>query len=123
VVPRQGTGDPESGSRLSARYRGCRNNQDGTGRLTADPRDAERRDGAGEVPTPQRDRKPNIYYGLRIDVYSDLDLREAVRYIESDTLLRTEDQLLSDVRYFLGFQKRGRRIVERIRSAIRAERA
>jgi hypothetical protein len=46
-----------------------------------------------------------------------------VGYIESDTLLRTEDQLLSDVTYFLGFQKRGRRIVERIRSAIRADRA
>lgn len=38
--------------------------------------------------------------------------------LESDTLLRTEDQLLTEVMRELGFQKRGKRIVEAITSAI-----
>lgn len=37
----------------------------------------------------------------------------------SDTLLRTEDQLLDELMHELGFQRRGPRIVEALTTAIR----
>jgi hypothetical protein len=41
-----------------------------------------------------------------------------VRWVESDTLLRTRDQLLDDAIQALGFQRRGPRIVEAVNKAI-----
>jgi hypothetical protein len=43
-----------------------------------------------------------------------------VRWIESDTLLRTEEELLAELMTELGFRKRGSRIVEVLTAAIRA---
>jgi hypothetical protein len=44
-------------------------------------------------------------------------------FVQSDTLLRTEDQLLTEVMSELGFRKRGKRIVEAITEAIRLQRS
>lgn len=62
-------------------------------------------------------------YGLKINEYSHQQLRAIVAWIQSDTLLRTEDQLLTEMMRELGFQKRGKRIAEAIISAIKAQRA
>ena len=45
-------------------------------------------------------------------------LCSVVRWVESDTLLRTREQLLDDVIQALGFQRRGPRIVEAVNKAI-----
>src|SRR5262249_29630366 len=55
----------------------------------------------------------------RIDEFTDEDLQAMVRWVESDTLLRTEDALLAEVMRECGFARRGRKIVERITDAIR----
>lgn len=59
-------------------------------------------------------------YGRRgsIDDYSMDELVALVRWIESDTLLRTEDQLVAEMMRFLGFVKRGSRIVAALTTAI-----
>jgi hypothetical protein len=48
---------------------------------------------------------------------------QVVRWIETDDLVRTEDDLLLDTMAELGFQKRGTKIVAAIRAAIRQARA
>jgi len=60
--------------------------------------------------------------GSPITEYSHQQLRAVVRWVESDTLMRTKEQLLSEVMRHLGFQKRGKRIVAAINAAIDAER-
>ena len=55
--------------------------------------------------------------------YTQAELDQMVRYVESDTLLRTEDELIGEVIHELGFQKRGTRIVSAIIEAIRRVRA
>lgn len=54
--------------------------------------------------------------------YTQSDLVALIRWIESDTLLRTEDQLLDESIAALGFQRRGKNIVNTLRSAIRIAR-
>jgi hypothetical protein len=46
-----------------------------------------------------------------------------VRWIESDTLLRTEEELFAEVMRELGYRNRGSRIVRAISEAIRTARA
>jgi very-short-patch-repair endonuclease len=67
----------------------------------------------------QRRPRPAVPPGAKINEYSQRQLRDIVEWIRSDTLLRTEDQLLSEVMRELGFQKRGKRIVEAVSLAIR----
>jgi hypothetical protein len=45
-----------------------------------------------------------------------------VRWVESDTLLRTEEQLLDEVVRELGFSRKGPRIREAVLAAVRAAR-
>jgi len=45
-----------------------------------------------------------------------------VRWVESDTLLRTEDALLAEVMRECDFERRGKKIVDRTTLAIRHER-
>jgi very-short-patch-repair endonuclease len=73
---------------------------------------------AGAVPA--RGPRPPVPQGLPIDQYTQRDLVAIVRWIESDTLLRTEDQVLAQVMLTLGFQRRGSRIVAAVRRAITA---
>jgi very-short-patch-repair endonuclease len=57
-----------------------------------------------------RGPRPNVHPGLPITAYTTGDLVAIIRWIESDTLLRTEDQLFEDFMSELGFQRRGSRI-------------
>lgn len=60
--------------------------------------------------------------GWKIDEYWDHQLVEIVRWIESDDLLRTEDELVVEAMEELGLQRRGTKIVSALRSAIRRAR-
>ncbi|KQY60597.1 hypothetical protein ASD11_02620 [Aeromicrobium sp. Root495] len=62
--------------------------------------------------------RPHIRFGLPIVEYSEAELVDVIRWVTSDGLLRTEDQLLSEVMDELGFSRRGGRIVATIAAAI-----
>lgn len=65
-----------------------------------------------------RSRRPAVTPGWKIDEYMDDELTAMVEWIRSDTLLRTDDELLEEVMYELGFRRRGTRIVAAIEAAI-----
>jgi very-short-patch-repair endonuclease len=69
---------------------------------------------------PKRDPalNPRCMPGLAIDGYTDTDLRLLARWIKSDGILRTADELMTEMMRELGFQKRGSRIVARLTEAI-----
>jgi hypothetical protein len=72
---------------------------------------------------PARAQRPSVPYGLTINEYSHAQLCAIVAWVQSDTLLRTEDQLLTETMRELGFHKRGKRIAEALTSAIKAQRS
>jgi very-short-patch-repair endonuclease len=76
----------------------------------------------GMATTPSRGTRPRVPRGLSIVDYSHRQLVSIVRWIESDTLLRTEDELLVAVMTELGFERRGQRIVAAITAAIKTAR-
>jgi very-short-patch-repair endonuclease len=76
----------------------------------------------GDASVRTRDLRPAIPRYDDITQYSQAQLRALVRWIESDTLLRTNDQLLTAAIFELGFKKRGHRIVSAVNAAIAAER-
>jgi very-short-patch-repair endonuclease len=59
----------------------------------------------------RRGHRPPARPGLPITEYTDAQLVAIIRWIESDTLLRTKDQVLTEFMDALGFRKRGSRIV------------
>jgi hypothetical protein len=70
-------------------------------------------------PAPQpRDPRPAVPPGLAITDYSLGELIQIARWIRSDTLLRTEEQMLAEMMRELGFNRRGSRIVGELRRAI-----
>jgi very-short-patch-repair endonuclease len=71
--------------------------------------------------SPSRGPRPIVPRYAKIDEYRHDQLRAIVRWVKSDTLLRTQDQLLTAVISDLGFHKRGSRIVAAINTAIAAE--
>ena len=66
--------------------------------------------------------RPAVPRFLPIGSYSRSQLVRVIRWIESDDLVRTEDDLLFETMCELGFQKRGSRIVDTISAAIREAR-
>jgi very-short-patch-repair endonuclease len=84
-----------------------------------------------QAPRPEPDRAPPTRNGPRpqvpryepIGAYTQAQLVRLVRWIESDELIRTEDELVLETMQELGFQKRGKKIVAAIRTAIRRARA
>ena len=82
---------------------------DEAGNTTPDPTAAD---------VPPRGPRPPVPAGLPIDQYSQQELIAITNWIESDTLLRTEDQVLTEVMRTLGFRRRGSRIVATIQRAI-----
>ena len=79
------------------------------------------------APSPQRGPHPRIpRKGTRgydsIDDYPPSQLVRLVQWIESDTLLRTEDDLLRAMMDELGFKRSGKRITEALGQAIRETR-
>ncbi len=79
---------------------------------------------ASEPPRPKAQRvgRSPVVPHLGIDQYSLDELVALVRWIESDTLLRTEEELLAASMKELGFQRRGSRIISRLTMAIRLAR-
>lgn len=76
---------------------------------------------ANESPAvPIRGPKPRVPKRANIDHYSRQEIIALVRWIKSDTLLRTEEQLLEETMEQLGFRRKGDRIVSAIRAAIRS---
>jgi very-short-patch-repair endonuclease len=66
--------------------------------------------------------RPPVPRGYPIGGYSDGQLIRVAQWIRSDGVLRTEDELLDDVMRELGFQRRGKNIVDRLTVAIRRSR-
>ena len=71
---------------------------------------------------PERGRRPAVRAGLPITEYSMPDLVALARWLNSDTLLRTDDELLREMRRELGFKRGGSRINAAILSAVAAAR-
>lgn len=69
-----------------------------------------------------RGPRPRIVAGLTIDQYSHQDLDALIRWIESDTLLRTEEELIAEAARELGYRRRGARIVDALTRAVRSAR-
>ena len=79
-------------------------------------------------PAPSRGPRPNVprkgtAWGYdAITDYRDGELAALARWIDSDGLLRTDDQLMDELRSELGFQRRGKRIEDALGRAIRQAR-
>jgi very-short-patch-repair endonuclease len=77
-----------------------------------------------DIPPPppalRNGRKPVPGDGRAIGEYSDRELIALIAWIRSDTLLRTDDELLDEAVKQLGYKRRGPRIVERVQRAIDA---
>jgi len=71
----------------------------------------------------ERTPRPGLFAWGEIDEFTDRDLQAMVRWIESDTLLRSREDLIAEVMSELGFERRGKKIVRRIGAAIDAVRA
>ena len=71
----------------------------------------------------RRLRKPRIRPGYEITAYDHRQLVELARWIESDSLLRTEDEVLTEMMTELHFRRRGPRIEFALRQAITAARS
>ena len=70
-------------------------------------------------PPPQRSgRMPVQPNRGPITAYSHSELVQLVRWIESDTLLRTEEQLVDEAVQLLGYRRRGGNIVTALRGAV-----
>lgn len=116
---------PRTVARAVAAYRAGVASEDGAPALREAPPDkppvspravaepvALRRQG----PMPVRPGRGSITH------YSPFELAALIRWIESDTLLRTEEELVDEAISTLGFQRRGKNIVDALRSAIRVAR-
>jgi very-short-patch-repair endonuclease len=81
----------------------------------------ERLTRADAEPTPARAARsgprPRIRRGLGINDYSREELVALACWIAPDTLLRTADEMLTEMMSELGFQKRGKRIVAALTAA------
>ena len=62
--------------------------------------------------------RPFIYPGQAINAYSNDDLDRLARWIRSDDVLRTEEELLTEMMRELGFQRRGKNVVAALKAAI-----
>ena len=67
---------------------------------------------------PDRGPRPDIFPGLPITEYSRSKLVALAEWVMSDTLLRTDDELLRELRLELGFRRGGSRINAALREAI-----
>jgi hypothetical protein len=86
------------------------------------PPDAEPAPAAQPAGRP-RTARPPVQAGLPIAGYRHAELVALIRWIESDTLLRTEDEVLEEVIRELGFARKGTRIREAVQRALAAARA
>lgn len=66
--------------------------------------------------------RPVFNRGLAIGEYRAATLQALAAWIESDTLLRTEDQLIAELMHELGFERRGKNVAAALEQAIRSSR-
>lgn len=69
-----------------------------------------------------RGPRPTISPGAPITNYTASQLIDLMRWIESDTLLRTEEELVDEASRLLGYRRRGSRIVDALTQAARTAR-
>ena len=67
---------------------------------------------------PTRGPRPNVMPGGDISEYSHRQLVSLARYVISDTLLRTDEELMAEMRKELGFKRGGSRVNPAIQRAI-----
>ena len=67
---------------------------------------------------PDRGPRPHVVAGLPISEYPMINLVDLAEWVMSDTLLRTDDELLRELRLELGFKRGGSRINATLREAI-----
>jgi very-short-patch-repair endonuclease len=72
--------------------------------------------------SPSRSARPPVRRGRKIDEYTQHQLVSLVHWIDSDTLLRTDEEVLREVMDELGFKRRGTKIVDEISRAVRTAR-
>jgi hypothetical protein len=65
-----------------------------------------------------RSGRPSVTQKQRIDDYTEAELLDLVLWIQSDQVLRSDEQIMSDLLPELGFQRRGSRILERLSDLI-----
>lgn len=73
-------------------------------------------------PAAKRGSDLRVMPGKRTDLYKDSELLQVVKWVKSDTLLRTDDELLHAVLDKLGFKRGGNKINSRIMKAISRDR-
>ena len=73
---------------------------------------------AGRWPASRTGRCPIATHRSSIDEYTRGELATVVRWIESDTLLRTEEELLAETMRTLGFTRKGSKITAALTDAI-----
>jgi very-short-patch-repair endonuclease len=71
-----------------------------------------------QPPARNASLSPFLYPGQEIAAYSDYDLDRLACWIRSDDMLRTEEELLAEMMRELGFQRRGKNVVARLKAAI-----
>jgi very-short-patch-repair endonuclease len=67
--------------------------------------------------------RPYVPRGIPIDRYTGTQLVRLIRWIDSDDMLRTEQELLEDAVSELGYQRKGQRIVDTLMEVIRRVRS
>jgi hypothetical protein len=70
------------------------------------------------APGQRTGSRPFVIAGQPIEAYSDAQLVSLARWVRSDDVLRTEDELLQEMMKELGFQRRGKNVVARLARAI-----
>jgi hypothetical protein len=70
-------------------------------------------------PSSQRGQRPNVPQRSKIDEYTQAELIALIRWILSDGCLRTDDEICTEMVRELGFKRRGVRIEEAVRSALK----
>jgi len=73
---------------------------------------------ASQFTTKARSKRPYIAKNSSIDKYSEFELVEIVRWINSDDKLRTDEEIADEMIEELGFKRRGIKIDTHIRRAI-----
>ncbi|HEV3089938.1 MAG TPA: AAA domain-containing protein, partial [Candidatus Cybelea sp.] len=67
-------------------------------------------------------RRPRIQRGCPIGDYSDWQLVEIINWVNSDDVLRTEEEIIEEAARQMGYERKGRRIVEALENAVRHSR-
>ena len=85
--------------------------------------DASSVESVPDAVSPDRGPRPSVYAGLPITGYSRGQLVALAKWVMADTLLRTDDELLRELRQELGFKRGGSRINPALLDAIAVARS